>query len=230
MSLSSPPVGPQSADFDHEAGESVLHHAPAIFNRASLHVNIGKRLIKTPKLYFYDTGLLCYLLGIRSPGQLELHPLRGAIFESWVASEILKVYANRGETPLMFFYRDRSGTEVDFVIDRGSKILTVEVKAGRTPSPGISQRWNNCGKTWSPRGQISQSRFRRLSCTAARKVRSETRGSCFRGTAWMRFRGPGTDSWNQMLSCSAADDAFGFHFRRDPSGFHRTFEHGGDGG
>jgi predicted AAA+ superfamily ATPase len=136
MSLSSPPVGPQSADFDHEAGESVLHHAPAIFNRASLHVNIGKRLIKTPKLYFYDTGLLCYLLGIRSPGQLELHPLRGAIFESWVASEILKVYANRGETPLMFFYRDRSGTEVDFVIDRGSKILTVEVKAGRTPYAG----------------------------------------------------------------------------------------------
>lgn len=115
---------------------SVLEATYIAFRLPPLHVNIGKRLIKTPKLYFYDTGLLCYLLGIREPGQLELHPLRGAIFESWVASEIFKIYANRGETPSMFFYRDRSGTEVDFVIDRGSKILAVEVKAGRTPSSG----------------------------------------------------------------------------------------------
>ena len=97
-----------------------------------LHVNIGKRMIKTPKLYFYDSGLLCYLLGIRTPDQLQVHPLRGSIFESWVASEILKAHLNRGQTPQMFFFRDMAGTEVDFVLDRGADWLGVEVKAGRT--------------------------------------------------------------------------------------------------
>ena len=111
---------------------SVLEATYIAFRLPPLHVNIGKRLIKTPKLYFYDSGLLCYLLGIRTPDQLEVHPLRGSIFESWVASEILKAYLNRGQTPQMFFFRDRAGTEVDFVLDRGTDWLGVEVKAGRT--------------------------------------------------------------------------------------------------
>ena len=111
---------------------SVLEATYIAFRLPPLHVNIGKRLIKTPKLYFYDAGLLCYLLGIRTPEQLEIHPLRGPIFESWVASEILKIYWNRGQSPLMFFFRDSVGTEVDLVLDRGTDWLGVEVKAGRT--------------------------------------------------------------------------------------------------
>jgi predicted AAA+ superfamily ATPase len=113
---------------------SVLETTYIAFRLPPMHVNIGKRLIKTPKLFFFDTGLLCYLLGIRSPEQLEVHPLRGPIFESWVASEIYKRYANHGQAPPMFFFRDRAGNEVDFVLDRGADLLAVEVKAGRTPS------------------------------------------------------------------------------------------------
>jgi predicted AAA+ superfamily ATPase len=111
---------------------SVMETTYIAFRLPPWHVNIGKRLIKTPKLYFYDTGLLCYLLGIRTPEQLEVHPLRGSIFECWVASEILKHELNRGVTPQLFFFRDRSGDEVDFILDRGVDILAMEVKAGQT--------------------------------------------------------------------------------------------------
>lgn len=93
----------------------IVFHVPPFFR------NIGKQLVKTPKLYFYDTGQLCYLLGIRSPDQLEVHPLREPIFESWVISEILKLkhHQHRGETPAMYFYRDRKGAEVDPILNRG---------------------------------------------------------------------------------------------------------------
>ena len=113
---------------------SVLETTYIAFRLAPIHINIGKRLIKAPMLFFFDTGLLCYLLGIRSAEQLDVHPLRGPIFESWVASEIYKYYVHRGQTPPMFFFRDRAGNEVDFVLDRGADLLAIEVKAGRTPS------------------------------------------------------------------------------------------------
>ncbi len=113
---------------------SVLETTYIAFRLPPLHVNIGKRLIKTPKLFFFDTGLLCYLLGIRTADQLEVHPLRGSIFESWVASEIYKHYVNRGLQPPIYFFRDRSGNEVDFVLDHGTGLTAIEVKAGRTPS------------------------------------------------------------------------------------------------
>jgi predicted AAA+ superfamily ATPase len=113
---------------------SVLETTYIAYRLPPWHVNLGKRLIKTPKLYFHDTGLLCYLLGIRTVEQLEVHPLRGSIFECWVASEIMKHEFNRGLAPQMFFFRDRSGNEVDFIMERGTEILAVEVKAGRTAS------------------------------------------------------------------------------------------------
>ncbi len=94
--------------------------------------NIGKRLIKTPKLHFYDTGLVCWLLGIRDPSQLRLHPLRGAIFESWVLSEILKHRLNRGEHGGLYFYRDRQGFESDIVIEEGQKLTLVEARSCQT--------------------------------------------------------------------------------------------------
>ncbi|MCB9728143.1 MAG: ATP-binding protein [Deltaproteobacteria bacterium] len=96
------------------------------------HRNLGKRLVKTPKLYFYDTGLLCWLLGIREPEQLAAHPLRGAIFETWVVSELLKEHYHRGISPRASFYRDQRGLEVDLLVERTADVLAVEAKSGRT--------------------------------------------------------------------------------------------------
>ncbi|USN47626.1 MAG: ATP-binding protein [Pseudobdellovibrionaceae bacterium] len=94
--------------------------------------NFSKRIIKTPKLYFYDTGLLCWLLNIKNANDLKSHPLRGPIFENWVVSEYLKHYYNRGEEPSLYFWRSQKGKEVDLIIDRGSKLFPIEIKSGVT--------------------------------------------------------------------------------------------------
>lgn len=111
---------------------SVLETSYIAFRLPPFVANPNKRLVKTPKLYFYDTGLLCYLLGIREPEQLRTHPLRGAIFETWVASEILKARAHRGLSPSLLFFRDRKGTEVDLLVERGDALIAVEAKSSRT--------------------------------------------------------------------------------------------------
>ncbi|MEZ5330740.1 MAG: ATP-binding protein [Thermoanaerobaculia bacterium] len=91
-----------------------------------------KRLVKAPKLHFLDTGLVCHLLGITKPDQLLLHPLRGAIFESWVAGEIFKARLHRGAQPDLFHYRETRGLEVDLIIDSGDRLTAVEAKSGAT--------------------------------------------------------------------------------------------------
>lgn len=96
------------------------------------HVNLSKRIVKSPKLYFLDTGLLCYLLGIHSTEQLAHHPLRGAIVETFVASELIKNRYNSAKEPSMGFFRDSAGHEVDFVIDDGADSQLLEVKASST--------------------------------------------------------------------------------------------------
>jgi len=96
------------------------------------HRNLGKRLVKTPKLHLLDSGIACYLLGIRTPDELRLHPLRGAIFESWVISEILKAHQNAGRPAKLSFFRDAHGLEVDVLIEAGTEITGVEVKSGAT--------------------------------------------------------------------------------------------------
>ena len=96
--------------------------------------NLRKRRIKAPKLHFLDSGLACHLLGIRSAGELRHHPLRGAIFESWVASEVFKAVTHRGEQPRLGHYR-AAGTEVDLVIDLGTRIVLAEAKSGATVTP-----------------------------------------------------------------------------------------------
>lgn len=96
------------------------------------HRNFNKRLIKSPKLYFLDTGLLCYLLRIRSPEELRIHASRGAVFESFVISEFLKNYLNRGEEPDLHFWRDSTGHEVDVLIDFGTQLIPIEIKSSQT--------------------------------------------------------------------------------------------------
>lgn len=99
------------------------------------HESFSKRLVKTPKLYFLDTGLAAWLLGVQEPGQLATHPLKGPLFETWVVAELLKRRFNRGLPSNLFFWRDRSGREVDVVMDQGRRLAPVEIKAGRTVNP-----------------------------------------------------------------------------------------------
>ncbi len=111
---------------------SVLEASFLAWRVPPYHANISKRLIRTPKLHFADTGLVCFLLGIRSPGDLRHHPLRGSIFECWVASEILKHRAHRGQAPELSFFQDRKGHEVDVLVNKGASTIAVEAKSGRT--------------------------------------------------------------------------------------------------
>jgi len=98
------------------------------------HVNLGKRLVKTPKLYFYDTGLAAHLLDIRDPNQLETHPARGPLFESLLIGEWLKHRFNQALTANAFFWRDNTGNEIDLLIEHGRNLQPVEMKSGETPS------------------------------------------------------------------------------------------------
>lgn len=97
--------------------------------------NIGKRLIKMPKLYFFDTGLLCFLLGIENTKHLASHPLRGNIFENFVVVELLKFRFNQARHSNLFYYRDRAGNEVDVIIDQGTRLVPIEIKSARTETP-----------------------------------------------------------------------------------------------
>lgn len=94
--------------------------------------NFSRRLVKSPKLYFTDTGLLCRLLGVRSPDDLRHHPLRGPIFETFVVSEMRKLYLHHGQRPPLYFWRDSNGREVDLVVDAGGHRIPIEIKSSET--------------------------------------------------------------------------------------------------
>lgn len=96
------------------------------------HRNYRKRLVKTPKLHWLDSGLCCRLLGLQDPAHLATHPARGAIFESWVFSELLKGRFQRRETANLFFWRNHVGEEVDLLADHGQTLLPIECKSGAT--------------------------------------------------------------------------------------------------
>jgi hypothetical protein len=99
------------------------------------HANYRKRLRKRPRLHFLDPGLVCYLLGIEDAATLERHPLRGAIFESFVVSELIKAFAAMRRDPNLYFWRDATGHEIDVLIDAGDRLIPLEVKSGRTVPP-----------------------------------------------------------------------------------------------
>ncbi len=116
---------------------SILEASYLVFFVHPHFQNFSKRLIKSPKLYFYDTGLLCSLLGIRSADQLSIHSNRGALFESWVAAEIKKYFFNRHEASDLYFWRDHKGVEVDFIIEGTKGLVPIEVKSGATINRGF---------------------------------------------------------------------------------------------
>jgi len=111
---------------------SILETSYIIFRIPPFYKNIGKRLIKAPKIYFYDTALVCYLLGIENEEQLATHPLRGNIFENLVALEFLKSRTNKGKEPNFYFYRDKSQHEVDILTLKGNKFMAYEIKSATT--------------------------------------------------------------------------------------------------
>lgn len=98
------------------------------------HRNFNKTIVKRPKLYFYDTSLVCNLLGIRTEDQLALHPLRGAIFEGMVVTELVKIRTNDGRPVNLFYWRDKTGREIDVLVEEGDDLMPVEIKAGHTVS------------------------------------------------------------------------------------------------
>ncbi len=116
---------------------SILETSFVVFRLPVFHENLGKRMVKMPKLHFYDTGLVCWLLGIRTPEQLNTHPLRGAIFETWTVSEIAKHRANQGEVGRLSHYRDSNGAKVDLVVEGPAAVTIVEAKSSATASAGL---------------------------------------------------------------------------------------------
>lgn len=119
---------------------SILETSYLVFRLPAWHINIRKQVIKAPKLHFFDSGLACYLLNIREPDQLRHHPLRGAIFESWVVAELYKGHLHSGQTPNFFHYRESRGLEIDLLMDRGETLHAVEVKSAAT----VTQDFFNC--------------------------------------------------------------------------------------
>ncbi|HET6586435.1 MAG TPA: ATP-binding protein [Oleiagrimonas sp.] len=111
---------------------SVLEASYVVHRLPPFHRNFNKRLVKTPKLHFVDVGLAAWLLGIEDATQLTTHPLRGALFETWVVSEFMKERSNAGRPPSLSFWRDRGGHEVDLLQESRGNVLAVEVKAGAT--------------------------------------------------------------------------------------------------
>lgn len=114
---------------------SILEASFILFLLRPYYKNFNKRVIKQPKLYFYDTGLLCSLLHIQTPEQLQQHYARGSIFESFAVSELLKYRLHRGQPPHTYFWRDHRGDEVDVIMEHGNQLMAIEIKSGHTPSP-----------------------------------------------------------------------------------------------
>jgi uncharacterized protein len=111
---------------------SVLETSFIIFLLKPHYKNFNKRLIKMPKLYFYDTGLVCSLLGIETKKQISTHYLRGYLFENLILHELIKYRLNRGLNPNLFFWRDKAGHEVDCIFEKANKLIPIEIKSGKT--------------------------------------------------------------------------------------------------
>jgi hypothetical protein len=112
---------------------SVLEASFQIFLLRPYFANIGKRLIKSPKVYFMDTGLLCYLVGLRDIEHAAAGPMSGAIFENLVIADLYKTYLHRGEQPPLYYWRTTAGSEVDVVIGTQSGLIPLEIKLSETP-------------------------------------------------------------------------------------------------
>ena len=117
---------------------SVLEATYQVIVLRPYFANVGKRLVKSPKVYFTDTGTLCHLVGIHDHRHAALGPMGGAIMETAVISEITKTLTHRGIDPRVYFWRTQAGTEVDFLVAAGAELVPVEVKLSATPRPAMA--------------------------------------------------------------------------------------------
>jgi uncharacterized protein len=124
---------------------AVLEASYIVFRLAPYHTNFGKRLVKTPKLYFHDVGLAAHLLGLTDARALSISPHRGALYENLLITEYLKHCRNRGLSHGLYFWRDNIGNEVDLLIERGGSLWPIEFKSGAT----FQQEWLKPLHTWA---------------------------------------------------------------------------------
>lgn len=117
---------------------SVLEATYQIIILRPYHANIGKRLVKTPKVYFSDVGTLCHLAGLKDPHHAAQGPMGGPLMETAVLSEITKALTHRGVDPRLYFWRTSAGSEVDIVVETGEKLVPIEVKLSSTPRPSMA--------------------------------------------------------------------------------------------
>jgi predicted AAA+ superfamily ATPase len=113
---------------------SILESSYILYRLQPYHRNFNKRLVKSPKLYFYDTGVACSLLGIREENQVHLHYMKGALFENLIINEFIKRNFNRGENRQPYFWQDNHGKEIDCLLVNGERVTPIEVKSGKTMS------------------------------------------------------------------------------------------------
>ncbi|MCF7799500.1 ATP-binding protein [Candidatus Babeliales bacterium] len=136
---------------------SLLQASYIIFTLQPHNKNFNRRLIKSPKLYFYDTGLVCSLLKIESREQLLTHYMRGNLFECLVISELYKHFFNKNRRPSIYFWRDNHGHEIDCIIEKASKLIPIEIKSSMTAYPKIFnelQEWYKISETQVPNGYV----------------------------------------------------------------------------
>lgn len=132
----------------------ILETSGLILRLPPFFENVGKRLIKAPKIYWLDSGLVCHLLGIRSSAELERSPFLGAIFEGAVASEIIKSQVNQGQRKALYYFRDQQGLEVDFIkLNNGGTATLIEAKATRSPQSGMVAPMIRLTKAWHDTAQ-----------------------------------------------------------------------------
>jgi uncharacterized protein len=141
---------------------AVLEASYIVFRLAPYHTNFGKRLVKTPKLYFHDTGLAAWLLGVTDPALLSIHPLRGALFENMLVAEYLKYCRHLGLNHGLYFWRDNIGTEVDLLIERAGTLWPVEMKSGAT----FQGEWLRGLQTWQRHAAAARCGHALLVCAA----------------------------------------------------------------
>lgn len=128
---------------------TILEASYLIFLLRPHFTNFNKRLVKSPKLYFYDSAIACHLLGIESASHLQIHAQRGAIFEGFILTELLKQYTNRGRVAPLYFWRDHLGLEIDALIEFQDQLIAIEIKATTTFHPDLLsglKKWQKIAK------------------------------------------------------------------------------------
>ena len=160
---------------------SVLEASYIIYLMPAWYENLDKRILKKPKIYFYDTGLLCYLLGIKSEADLIKHPLMGSIFENFIITECKKDYYNKGEEPELYFWQDTNQREIDLIINKQTATHLYEIKSGKTP---LAYFFKNLAS------------FKLLAKEKGKKVKSHV---VYGGNESFKREGHELYSWNYLL-------------------------------